>query len=262
MKVKPTYIAGLISSFLLIVACNNTPQQQSISKNDGPAESIVAKAMEAMGGHKLDHAEVTFDFRDQSLSYYNKEGQFRYTRSFTDTSGLAIEDTLTNQDFTRYKDGQKLDLTAKEKETLKGGVNSIIYFAFLPYRLQDQAVVKEYIDQVNIKGKIYEKIKVSFQEEGGGTDHSDVYYYYFDTDDYSLDYLAYDFHVNDGGIRFRSGYNERTVQGITVRDYINYMVDPDSVDYSLIEQYFNDDQLNELSRIELKNVKVQLLPES
>lgn len=227
---------------------------------DNQANEIVANAIEAMGGHQLDHAEVTFDFRDQSLSYYNKDGQFQYTRTFPDTAGLIIRDTLTNADFIRYKDGQKLDLSSEEKEALKGGVNSIIYFAFLPYRLQDAAVIKEYVDQVNIKGKPYEKIRVSFEQEGGGTDHDDVYYYYFDPEDYSLDYLAYDFHVNDGGIRFRSSYNERTADGLTVRDYINYMANPDSVDYSRIEQYYNEDELEELSRVELKNVKVEQLP--
>lgn len=244
---------------IAILSCESKDKSQS-ENMDNQANEIVSKAIEAMGGHQLDHAEVTFDFRDQSLSYRNKNGQFRYTRTFSDTAGHIIKDTLTNADFIRYKDGQKLDLTKKEKEALKGGVNSIIYFAFLPYRLQDAAVIKEYVDQVNIKGKPYEKIRVSFEQEGGGTDHDDVYYYYFDPEDYSLDYLAYDFHVNDGGIRFRSGYNERTVQGITVRDYINYMVDPDSVDYSLIEEYYNDDQLKELSRIELENVEVKILP--
>lgn len=261
MKVNTTYIFGLIFLFIGIFACDNNSSEQSNPKDD-QAESIVAKALEAMGGHQLDHADLTFDFRDQSLSYHNKDGQFRYTRSFPDTSGHIIKDTLTNEDFIRYIDGQQLDLTVKEKEALQGGVNSIIYFAFLPYRLHDPAVIKEYIDQVNIKGKSYEKIKVTFQQEGGGSDHDDVYYYYFDSEDYSMDYLSYDFQVNNGGIRFRSGYNERTVQGITVRDYINYMVDPDSVDYSRIEEYYNDDQLQELSRIELKNVNVQLLPES
>lgn len=241
-----------------IMSCKDQGDSPS-GKIDNQAHDIVSKAIEAMGGHQLDHAKVTFDFRDQSLSYYNKNGQFRYTRTFPDTAGHIIKDTLTNDDFIRYKDGQKLDLTSEEKEALKGGVNSIIYFAFLPYRLQDAAVIKEYIDQVNIKGKPYEKIKVSFEQEGGGTDHEDVYYYYFDPEDYSLDYLAYDFHVNDGGIRFRSSYNERTVDGLTVRDYINYMANPDSVDYSRIEQYYDDDELKELSRVELKNVKVEPL---
>ena len=245
---------------ILIVFMSCDRQNKSnIMHLENKADSIVLNAINVIGGDMLDHAEVTFDFRNQSLSYYKNDGQFRYTRRFTDTSGHVIKDTLTNDDFMRYKDGQKLDLSQKKKESLQEGVNSIIYFAFLPYRLNDPAVIREYVGQVRIKGKPYEKIKVTFREEGGGTDHEDVYYYYFDPEDYSLEYLAYEFHVNDGGIRFRSAYNVRTIDGLTIRDYINYMVNPDSVEYAQIEEYYDDGKLKELSRIELQNVNVDLL---
>ncbi len=250
------YFAGMLFVILGLFSCGDNDAKQSLSQDDR-ANEIITNSIRAMGGDILDHAEITFDFRDQSLSYYNNKGKYQFTRKFTDTAGLIIKDTLTNEDFIRYKDGKKLDLSSQEKSALQEGVNSIIYFAFLPYRLNDPAVIKEYIDQVSIKGKAYEKVKVTFQQHGGGADHNDVYYYYFDPEDYILDYLSYDFHVNDGGIRFRSGYNERTVKGVIIRDYINYMVDPDSVDYSRIEDYYNDDQMKELSRIELKNINVR-----
>lgn len=254
---KLHFSAIVLVAFWLFSCGGNNTKQSTVETGQG--DEIVANAIRAMGGEILDRAEITFDFRDQSLSYYNFDGEFRYTRQFPDTAGNLITDTLTNDDFIRYKNGKKLHLTSHEKEALQGGVNSIIYFAFLPYRLHDPAVIKEYIEQVTIKGKTYEKVKVTFHQEGGGTDHEDVYYYYFDPADYSLDYLAYDFHVNEGGIRFRSGYNERTIKGVTVRDYINYSADPDSVDYSRIEDYYNNDVLKELSQIELKNIVLEVL---
>lgn len=255
------YWAGMLIFVFGFFSCGDNDAKKSLSKDDR-AQELITNSIQAMGGDILDHANVTFDFRDQSVSYYNNKGIFRYTRTFPDTSGHIITDTLTNEDFIRYRDGKKLDLTSQEKSALEQGINSIIYFAFLPYRLNDHAVIKEYIGQVTIKGNAYKKVKITFQQEGGGADHNDVYYYYFDPEDYSLDYLSYDFHVNDGGIRFRSAYNERMVKGVTVRDYINYMVDPDSVDYSRIEDYYNEDKMKELSRIELKNVVVQNLGES
>jgi len=255
------YFTVIVIFIFGVFSCSGSGDKKSLSVDDR-AQQIITNSIHSMGGDILDHAEITFDFRDQSLSYYNNKGVFRYTRIFRDTANHIITDTLTNEDFIRYKDGEKLNLTPQEKSALKGGVNSIIYFAFLPYRLNDQAVIKGYIGQVTIKGQPYEKIKVTFHQDGGGADHNDVYYYYFDPEDYSLDYLSYDFHVNDGGIRFRSSYNERTVNGVTVRDYINYMIDPDSVDYSRIEDYYNNDQMQELSRIELKNIKVQDLSKS
>ena len=240
-------------TWILLFACGDN--DQTITHADRSQE-IVDQSIEWIGGQILDRAEISFDFRDQSLTYFNDQGSFRYTRIFRDTAGNTITDTLTNHDFIRYRNAQKLDLTEDEKSTLKGGVNSIIYFAFLPYKLNDPGVHKEYIGQVTIDGRMYEKVRVTFPENEGTDAHTDVYYYYFDPEDYSLDYLAYDFEENGGGIRFRSAYNVRNIDELIVQDYINYLADPDSVDFSQIETYYNNGQLEELSRVELKNIKV------
>ena len=234
-----------------------TDKVSSKNGSDDRSSEIIDQAIQAMGGDILDQAEITFDFRDQTLSYYADKGNYRYTRVFTDKAGQIVTDTLTNHDFIRYTDGKRLDLSDERKSTLQGGVNSIIYFAFLPFKLNDPSAINEYVSRVAIQGKTYEKIKVSFHNEQGNAAHNDVYYYYFDPEDLSLDYFAYKFQEDGGGIRFRSGYNERSVDGLTIRDYINYMADPDSVEFSTIEKFYNQDQLQELSRIELRNVEVK-----
>lgn len=238
---------------MLALGCNNSDQ---VSGPGDQSQEIVNRAISAMGGEILDRALITFDFRDQSLSYYNDGGQFRYTRTFPDTAGNVITDTLTNEDFIRYRNGEKLDLSEEQKSSLKGGVNSIIYFAFLPYKLNDPGVRKEYLGSVAIAGKTYEKVKVDFPENEATDAYNDIYFYYFDPEDYSLDYLSYEFEEDGGGIRFRSAYNARKIDGLIVQDYINYMADPDSVDYARIETYFDQGLLRELSRIELKNIKI------
>jgi len=67
----------------------------------------------------------------------------------------------------------------------------------------------------------YYKLKVTFDQDGGGDDFDDTYVYFFNKATFKPDYLAYDFHVNGGGMRFREAYNERYVNGIRFVDYNN-----------------------------------------
>ena len=126
----------------------------------------------------------------------------------------------------------------------------------MPYHLNDPAVNKTYEGTTSIKGKNYQVIRVTFEEEGGGDDFDDVYYYWFDAENYQLDYLAYSFHVNKGGVRFRSAYNAREIEGIRFQDYINFKADKDTPLTELPKMY-EANKLKELSRIELEKVKVR-----
>ena len=137
-------------------------------------------------------------------------------------------------------------------------INSVIYFALLPYKLNDAAVQKERLGKEEIKGKVYFKIGVSFKKEGGGEDYQDLFIYWFDVQDYSLDYLAYSFQVNGGGMRFRKAYNERFVQGIRFVDYVNFKPKSNQVKLETLGQLFVKNELEELSKIELDNIKVNL----
>ena len=145
-------------------------------------------------------------------------------------------------------------MTEKKKRAYSNSVNSVHYFAFLPSFLNDAAVHKTYVGETTIKGKAYYKIRVTFDQEGGGDDHDDVYMYWIDKEDYSMDYLAYSFHVNGGGVRFRSAYNARNVEGITFQDYVNYKHDKETPVENL-DALYEEDKLIELSRIELKNIQ-------
>lgn len=87
--------------------------------------------------------------------------------------------------------------------------------------MNDKAVNKLYLGKVLIKGNEYYKIKVTFNEEGGGEDFEDVFVYWVQTGTFKVDYLAYSYAVNGGGIRFKEAYNERFVNGIRFVDYNN-----------------------------------------
>ena len=73
-----------------------------------------------------------------------------------------------------------------------------------------------------------------------------------------MDYLAYSYHTDGGGMRFRASYNVRTVGGIRFADYVNYEADP-SLQIETLDELFTEGKLKELSRIELVNIKVDIL---
>ncbi len=151
-------------------------------------------------------------------------------------------------------DGKEIELSEKDSRKYSNSVNSVNYFAFLPFFLNDQAVNKKLIGETKIKGTDYYKIEVTFDQEGGGDDHDDIYIYWINKADYSMDYLAYSFHVNGGGVRFRSAYNQRTIGGITFQDYVNYKHDKDTP-VSALDALYERGELKELSKIELVNVQ-------
>ena len=129
----------------------------------------------------------------------------------------------------------------------------------LPVGLNDAAVNKELMGKDSIDNKEYYEIKVTFDEEGGGEDHEDVYMYWIGTQNYQVDYLAYSFEVNEGGLRFRKAYNPRTIEGIRFVDYENYKMDNLSTSLDTLDDLYESRQLELLSKIETKNIEVELL---
>src|SRR5690606_31656644 len=139
-------------------------------------------------------------------------------------------------------------------------VNSVHYFVRLPQGLNDKAVNKELLEPESIGGKQYHKIKVTFDQEGGGDDFQDTYLYWIDVETFEVDYLAYDFHVNGGGQRFRKAYNPRMLEGIRFVDYENYLPPQKGTSLMDIGQLFDRGKLKLLSKIELTDITVEPEP--
>ena len=136
-------------------------------------------------------------------------------------------------------------------------VNSVHYFALLPFGLNDAAVNKSSLENVTIKDKLYHKIKVWFSQEGGGEDFEDVFIYWIDTETFKADYIAYSYIEDDGvGIRFREAYNERIVNGLRFVDYNNYKSEEATMDVIGLDKAFETGHLKLLSKIELENIVV------
>jgi len=202
------------------------------------------------------NAAFAFRFRDKQYRYQRTNGTFTYERWWTDsTTNQVTRDVLDNEKMVRYVDGQVAEITDKKRKAYANSVNSVIYFAFLPWVLNDPAVIPTYLGRDTIKGEILDQVQVGFTTENGGDDAEDDYMYWFTPDTRQLKYLAYS---EPGGKipRLREAYNERKVDGIVVRDYYNWNT-PGNESRSVKELpgALEAGELNLLSEINLEEVR-------
>jgi superfamily I DNA/RNA helicase len=225
-------------------------------------QSIVDRAIDYHGGEAYNAFEMEFDFRNMHYVVQRDGGAYRYERIQKDSTGAEIRDVLTNSEAYRTINGERQNLPDSTMNKYKNSVNSVAYFMLLPQPLRDPAVNKEYLGKATLRGRTYDKVKVFFNKESGGKDHSDVFVYWFDQEDGSMDYLAYLYHTDDTGMRFREAYNPQRAGGILVQDYINFAPKDSTLAVTeenllRLDDLYQKDQLKELSRIENRNVMVK-----
>jgi len=236
--------------FLVLVGCSANQQKENKSE---PRKGIIDQAIDFHFEDK--YPNFSFVFRDRSYSIDYSPESFEYTSTYNDSLG-AHRRVLNNSGYSEYLDGAQVKLSKKDSLSHSESVNSVSYFNLLPLVLKEPAVQAEELGLEEIKDKTYQKIQVTFAQEGGGADFQDVYYYWFDTLDYSLDYLAYSFEVNGGGTRFREAQNFRKVNGIGVQDYLNYKGPASTDSLKYISDLYKNNKLPLLSEIRVSGIKV------
>ena len=169
-----------------------------------------------------------------------------------------MRDILENDGFHREVNGETVPLSEEWQGRYARSVNSVIYFALLPFPLNDSAVKKRYLGTEAIRGKSYHKIEVTFHQEKGGRDFDDVFIYWIHQEKHTMDYLAYEFHVDGGGLRFREAFNQRRVDGILFADFHNFKGDKSALAVSDLANAFVKGKLEKASEIVLENIKVEL----
>lgn len=218
------------------------------------AKEIVKETIEVHGGTAYDTANIQYAFRDKTYTLSHENGRFTYSRLFTDSLNNHYKDVLDNSGFKRYINDSLVDLPSKDSSAYANSVNSVHYFALLPHGLDAPAVKLTKQGQQIIDGQSYHSIQVTFEKQGGGTDYEDIFMYWINTDTNQIDFLAYSYHTNGGGVRFRKAYNKRIVKGILFQDYENYKA-PTSAALKDLTTLYMDNQLELLSVIELENIK-------
>jgi len=253
----------LLSSIITLISCNQHSKKNADEKSKqtevaiapqlSKAEALVAETIKAHGGERYNNAHYAFSFRDKNYRFKNDTNNYQYSVHYIKNSD-SINDRIVNGKFERSSNGKTVSLSDKDIAKYSEALNSVLYFATLPHKLKDKAVRKTYEGLAKIKSQDYELLGVSFTQEGGGKDYDDKFLYWINAKTKTVDYLAYSYSTNGGGVRFRSAFNQRNVNGIRFQDYINYKV-PLGTALKDITALYTSENLEELSRILTENVR-------
>lgn len=238
----------------LVFSCKNNSDTKSLTASD-----IVNKSIEIAGGKRFESSLIKFIFRDRSYVAKRLKGETSMVRMFIENND-TITDFLSNMDYKRLVGNDYVKVSDSMAKLYTASVNSVHYFSVLPYGLNDAAVTKSLIGKEQIGNKNYYKIKVTFDEEGGGEDYEDVFIYWIDEDSFKATYIAYSYNEDEGvGMRFREAYNERYISGIRFVDYNNYKAEDSLIELIDLAKTFENKQLKLLSKIELEGIDVELI---
>ena len=243
-------IAYLILLMIILISCDR-------KKNDLSAQNIIDRTIELACNGNCGHATIEFTFRDRCYISRRDGGSYQFERLTTNEEGITT-DILTNSEFKRYRNDTLVKVTDSMAMKYSNSVNSVHYFAQLPYGLNDSAVQKELLGVDIIKDEEYYEIEVSFKEDGGGDDYQDIFVYWIHKEHFTVDFLAYQYSDSGGGIRFREAYNERYVNGIRFADYNNYKPEHLDINLSDLDDLYVDGKLELLSKIEAESVMVKI----
>jgi len=238
----------LFIAILFLAACK--PIEKPLT-----AQQIINSSITASGMDNIGNSTIEFQFRNRVYKANRNNGKFSLER-ITTKNDTVTRDILSNNGFERYQNSEFVIVPDAMSARYSSSVNSVHYFSVLPYGLNDTAVHKKLLKEVTVKGKEYYKVEVTFSENGGGEDFEDVFIYWIGKKDFLVDYLAYSYHTNDSGMRFRVLKEQCVRDGVRFVDFHNYKPKNASISLEDIDAEFENDGLEKLSEIVLENIKV------
>lgn len=216
-----------VALLTLLAACDRPAPQ-----GDVEALALLDRARTHHGSALLDDATVRFTFRGTPFVAERDGGRFRYSRTLTDDRGRVIEEVVDNDGAHRFIDGEEAPLTADGAAALTTAVNSVVYFALLPAPLADPAVRARLLTPDRVGGEDYDRVEVTFAQEGGGADYDDRYVYWLRQSDGQVGHYAYTYEVTPGdtaraatGTRFRVPIRTWREDGVLFQDWRNLSAD-------------------------------------
>jgi hypothetical protein len=232
---------------LLIISC----QSQKIPLT---AQQIIDKTIVSSGAYKVENSEITFKFRNKEYQAIRENGNFKLMRTFD-----SIKDILNNTGFERLIHDETVKIADSIAFNYSNSINSVHYFSVLPFGLNDKAVRKKLLPSSTIKEKEYHKIEITFSENGGGEDFEDVFVYWIGKKNFLIDYLAYSYHTNGGGKRFRVLKDQCSRNGIRFVDYQNFTPLNTKIKLLNLDIAFENNQVKKVSEIILEDIQVRIL---
>lgn len=244
----------------LMLAAVVTPAAPAETAADARLD-IVARAIEHHGGERYRHSEAELELCSGSGCYrirVRTDGGLYEHEVSGPYRGRNRTVRADNDSVSVLRDGEPLVVLAAAKQALRDWATARIYFAFLPYRLEDAGVVQQDLGIELWAGRRLHRVKVSFLP-GTGTDAGDEYLYWFDPDTARLEQFAYSFEGRPGGLRFRRLSNYRRVGGILFFDQSNLGVEGDGLDVDEISPGFVERRMRPVSEIALSEITVRPL---
>lgn len=235
----------LLSLLLNLFSCGEKSSVTDVS-------SLLIHTIDSHGTENFYGKKVSFDFRDHSYTLYRDSTLYEYTRR-KDT----IEDRLHSKNgYSRHVNDRVVNVIDSMATNYSNSVNSVLYFFQLPLVLNDAAVQKEYKGTTTIKAQEYHTMKVTFRQEGGGVDFEDEFRYWINTESFEIDYLAYSYLTDGGGVRFREAFGKKRIDNILFQDYRNYKPSDKRTPLDSLPGMFEKGELELLSVIENENIQV------
>lgn len=240
----------LIPMTLIIMAIACEPEVKR------SAQDWVDLSITAHGLAQLEGKTVAFDFRDHAYSVRRREGSSVYTRLKNEDSISTLDSLWSSGRFRRYVNDRPVELVDSMKTKYSESVNSVAYFFQLPLPLNDPAAIKQLGPEVEIRGQPYQTVEVTFRQAGGGKDFEDEFRYWFHAENFTLDYLAYSYATDGGGIRFRVATREHHLSGMKFQDYENYKPLSKRTPLDSLPLLWEAGKLELLSKIENTNLRL------
>lgn len=221
------------------------------------ATEMLDRAYRAHGAGALARASMSFGFRGEQYVATRDRGIFVYERLYEDSAG-TVRDFINNDGSYREVNGRNVSINARTAASILGKINSVVYFASLPFPLRDPAVRSRYLGTTSLDGIAYSKIEVTFVQEGGGPDYQDRFVYWINRRTGHIEFLAYHYLTNETGSRFRRLVNPREVGGFRIVDHVNYRAVPDTIGRNVdrFDELYENGALEVVSEVKHENVRV------
>ena len=222
------------------------------------ADQWIQDSITAHGLEQWDGQTIAFSFRDHSYTLWRQGGQYEYTRFKLEGRKATLDRLNSTGDFSRTVNDRPVKVVDSMRFKYSESINSVGYFFALPLPLLDKAVIREKGNQITIGDQSYQTILVRFNQEGGGTDFEDVFRYWINTETKTLDFLAYKYATDGGGVRFREATKRTEVSGMIFQDYKNFKPESKETPLDSLPQLWESGALKLLSEIE--NEAIQVIP--
>ena len=158
-----------------------------------------------------------------------------------------------------WQDGVPVSPAPEDARRLKDWAMSRVYFAFLPFRLNDPNVFKQDLGLEVWGERQLHKVKITFAP-GSSTDADDEYLFWFDPQTAQVEQFAYSYAGKPGGLRFRRAHNGRRVGGILFYDQENLGAEGEGLRVDRIDPAYVE-TLRKVSDVTFDNITVRPLAE-